>query len=117
MSTSQNVETCKKGYAAFAAGDVETVMSLYDDDVEWVVPGNSTISGTYRGKAGVTELFAKAGRAVLYDNAQPFPRRRRCRGHPHPSHRRRRIRTPSRCGHLPRRQNRQNPELRGHCHA
>ena len=60
MSTSQNVETCKKGYAAFAAGDVETVMSYYDDDVEWVVPGNSTISGTYRGKAGVTELFAKA---------------------------------------------------------
>ena len=60
MSTSQNVETCKKGYAAFAAGDVETVLSYYDDDVEWVVPGNSTISGTYRGKAGVTELFAKA---------------------------------------------------------
>ena len=59
MSISQNVETCKKGYAAFAAGDVETVMSLYDDDVEWVVPGNSTVSGTYRGKAEVTELFAK----------------------------------------------------------
>ena len=60
MSISQNVETCKKGYAAFAARDVETVMSLYDDDVEWVVPANSTISGTYRGKAGVTQLFAKA---------------------------------------------------------
>jgi len=59
MSTSQNVETCKKGYAAFAAGDVETVLSYYDDDVEWVVPGNSTVSGTYRGKAEVTELFAK----------------------------------------------------------
>jgi ketosteroid isomerase-like protein len=59
MSTSQNVETCKKGYAAFAAGDVETVMSLYDDDVEWVMPGNSTLSGTYRGKAEVAELFGK----------------------------------------------------------
>ena len=59
MSTSQNVETCKKGYAAFAAGDVETVLSYYDDDVEWVVLGNSTVSGTYRGKAEVTELFAK----------------------------------------------------------
>ena len=59
MSTSQNVETCKKGYAAFAAGDVETVLSYYDDDVEWVVPGNSTVSGTYRGKAALTELFAK----------------------------------------------------------
>ena len=59
MATSQNVETSKKGYAAFAAGDVETVLSDYDDNVEFVVPGNSTVSGTYRGKAEVTELFAK----------------------------------------------------------
>ena len=59
MPTSQNVETAKKGYAAFAAGDIETVLSVYDDDVEFVVPGNSTVSGTYRGKAELTELFAK----------------------------------------------------------
>jgi uncharacterized protein len=49
----------KKGYAAFGAGDIETVMSDYDDDVEFVVAGNSAVSGTYRGKAGVAELFAK----------------------------------------------------------
>ena len=60
MSTSQNIETAKKAYAAFAAGDLETAMSNLDDNVEWVVLGNSTISGTYRGKAEVTGLFAKA---------------------------------------------------------
>jgi ketosteroid isomerase-like protein len=27
--------------AAFSAGDLETVMSLFDDDVEWVQPGQS----------------------------------------------------------------------------
>ena len=59
MSTNENVETCKKAYAAFAEGDVETVMTYYDDDVEFVVPGNSTVSGTYRAAAGVTELWAK----------------------------------------------------------
>jgi ketosteroid isomerase-like protein len=59
MSTSQNIESAKKGYAAFAAGDLETAMSDLDDNVEWVVLGNSTVSGTYRGKAEVTELFAK----------------------------------------------------------
>ena len=59
MSASQNIEIAKKGYAAFAAGDLETAMSDLDDDVEWVVLGNSTVSGTYRGKAEVTELFAK----------------------------------------------------------
>jgi uncharacterized protein len=59
MSASQNVEVSKKGYAAFDAGDIETVLSDYDDDVEFVVAGNSAVSGTYRGKAGVAELFAK----------------------------------------------------------
>ena len=56
---SQNVEIAKKAYEAFAAGDLETVLSTFDDDIEFVVPGNSTISGTYRGKAEVTEFFAK----------------------------------------------------------
>ena len=49
----------KKAYDAFAAGDLETVLSTFDDNVEFVVPGNSTISGTYRGKAEVTNFFAK----------------------------------------------------------
>ncbi len=56
---SQNVEMTKKAYEAFAAGDLETVLSTFDDNVEFVVPGNSTISGTYRGKAEVTNFFAK----------------------------------------------------------
>jgi len=56
---SQNVEIAKKAYDAFAAGDLETVLSTFDDNVEFVIPGNSTISGTYRGKAEVTNFFAK----------------------------------------------------------
>jgi hypothetical protein len=56
---SQNVEIAKKAYDAFGAGDLETVLSTFDDNVEFVVPGNSTISGTYRGKAEVTKFFAK----------------------------------------------------------
>ena len=59
MAASQNIEISKKGYAAFDAGDVETVLNDYDDNVEFVVPGNSAVSGTYRGKAEVTEFFAK----------------------------------------------------------
>jgi ketosteroid isomerase-like protein len=40
------------------AGDEQTGGDS-PDDVEWVVPGNSTVSGTYRGKAEVTNFFAK----------------------------------------------------------
>jgi ketosteroid isomerase-like protein len=56
---SQNVETAKKSYGAFAAGDLETVLSTFDDNIEFFLPGNSTISGTYRGKDEVTKFFAK----------------------------------------------------------
>ena len=57
MSEKENKELIKKGYAAFSAGDVETVMDLFDDDIEWVQPGESVVSGTFRGKAEVMETW------------------------------------------------------------
>jgi uncharacterized protein len=57
----QNIELVKAGYAAFIAGDVETVMGLFDDNVEWVQPGNSTISGVYHGKGEVMGYLAQLG--------------------------------------------------------
>ena len=56
---SPNIEIAKKAYDAFATGDLETVLSTYDDNVEFVIPGNTTISGTYRGKDEVTKFFTK----------------------------------------------------------
>jgi ketosteroid isomerase-like protein len=57
---SQNVETAKKGYEAFGAGDVETALADFDDNIEWTIPGNSTLSGTYRGKDQFMEMLGKA---------------------------------------------------------
>ena len=61
----QNIELIKKGYEAFAAGDVETLMSLLDDNVEWVQPGESAISGTYHGKGEFAELLRRMGEKSL----------------------------------------------------
>jgi uncharacterized protein len=55
----RNIETIKNGYDAFTAGDIETVLSLFDDNIEWVQPGNSTISGTYHGKGELGSFLAK----------------------------------------------------------
>src|ERR1700694_2181813 len=55
----RNIEIVKKGYQAFSAGDIETVMSLYDDNIEWVQPGDSVISGTYHGKGELGELLGR----------------------------------------------------------
>ena len=65
MSEQENKELITKGYAAFSAGDVETVMSLFDDDVEWVQPGESAVSGTYHGKAEVMEYMGRMAEKAL----------------------------------------------------
>src|ERR1700712_1483818 len=55
----QNIELVKKGYEAFAAGDIDTVMNLFDDSIEWVQPGDSAISGTYHGKAELGQFIRR----------------------------------------------------------
>ena len=59
MSVSENVDSSKKAYAAFSAGDVETALGNVDDNAEWVVPGNSKLSGTYRSKAEIMGFLMK----------------------------------------------------------
>jgi uncharacterized protein len=63
----RNIEHVKKGYEAFAAGDIEALMGLLDDNIEWVHPGESAVSGTYRGKGEFREFltrFAEKSTAV-----------------------------------------------------
>jgi ketosteroid isomerase-like protein len=59
MAGEQNVETAKAAYAAFSAGDAEAAMARIADDVEWITPGNSAISGTAHGKQEVGALWAQ----------------------------------------------------------
>jgi ketosteroid isomerase-like protein len=59
MSEQDNVEVIKRGYEAFSAGDVEAVMNSFDDDIEWIQPGASAISGTYHGKSEVMEYLGR----------------------------------------------------------
>jgi ketosteroid isomerase-like protein len=68
----QNVDAIKKGYEAFASGDVEGVMGLFDDNIEWIEPGESAISGTYRGKGEVGELMARFGEKGLTATPKRF---------------------------------------------
>jgi uncharacterized protein len=59
MAGERNLETAKRAYAAFSAGDAEGAMASIADDVEWITPGNSAISGTVRGKQEVGALWAR----------------------------------------------------------
>jgi ketosteroid isomerase-like protein len=59
MSEQENKELIERGYAAFSSGDLDSVMSLFDDDIEWVQPGDSAVSGTFHGKTEVMEHFGR----------------------------------------------------------
>jgi ketosteroid isomerase-like protein len=58
MAGEENIEAAKRGYAAFSAGDAEAAMAEMHDDIEWITPGNSAISGTRHGKQELGELWA-----------------------------------------------------------
>jgi ketosteroid isomerase-like protein len=55
----RNIEHVKKGYEAFSAGDIESLISLLDDNIEWVHPGESAISGAYHGKGEFGEFLRR----------------------------------------------------------
>lgn len=57
MSASENKAATQAAYQAFGAGDLEGAMKDMADDIEWIEPGDSTISGTYRGKDEVARFF------------------------------------------------------------
>jgi len=61
MGAEENLAAAKRGYAAFGAGDAATAMAEMVDDIEWVTPGNSAVSGTVRGKQALGEHWAKFG--------------------------------------------------------
>jgi ketosteroid isomerase-like protein len=56
----ENVETIRRGYEAFARGDVEAVLEVLDPDVDWH-PAIAPILGveTVRGREAVRRFFTR----------------------------------------------------------
>jgi uncharacterized protein len=59
MAGEQNVQIAKEAYAAFSAGDADKAMENMAEDIEWIVPGDSAISGTLHGKQEVAAAWGK----------------------------------------------------------
>jgi uncharacterized protein len=54
-----NVEQARRGYAAFATGDMATLAELMAPDVVWHVRGVGPLSGDYRGREQVFGFFGR----------------------------------------------------------
>lgn len=72
MSAEDNKQAAKDGYAAFSAGDAEGAMANISDSIEWVVGGDSAVTGTYNGKQEVGGFWAQLGEKGFQTNPTEF---------------------------------------------
>jgi len=51
--SAENAALIRSGYEAFSRGDVQAVLSLFDNDILWHVPGRGPLSHDYHGPSEV----------------------------------------------------------------
>jgi ketosteroid isomerase-like protein len=55
----QSIDVVREVFAAFARGDIERVLELLDEDVEWIEPAGYWVApGRSRGRAAVEAIIA-----------------------------------------------------------
>jgi ketosteroid isomerase-like protein len=59
IGTTDNAALIRRGYEAFAVGDIETVMSLFDPAIAWYSPDTVSFGGHYTGHSEVGQFFSK----------------------------------------------------------
>jgi len=57
----ENAEIIRRGYQAFNAGDVNTLMELFDENASWQTPGRSSAAGDRKGREAVFAQFGRYG--------------------------------------------------------
>ena len=71
-SAQANKEACEAAYRAFSEGDAAAAMENMAESVEWRARGDSALSGTYKGKAEIAELWAKIAEKGLKTEPHDF---------------------------------------------
>jgi len=67
----ENVEIVRRSFAAISEGDVEGLLELYDQDVQFLpLTGTRVESGGYQGHDGVRAYFAEV--ADVWDELRPY---------------------------------------------
>jgi uncharacterized protein len=60
MQQNSNVDIVRRGYEAFGRGDLDTLMTLFAEDISWVTPGppeQLPTAGIRRGPQQVADFF------------------------------------------------------------
>ena len=71
MNVQENVQIVKDGFAAFGRGDIQGLLALFAEDIEWITPGEYPLAGAHCGHAGVADLFQKESEMVEISFLEP----------------------------------------------
>lgn len=61
MGSEENAALVRRGYEAFSAGDMDTLMGLFAEDARWHAAGNGAISGVKQGRDEILAYFGELG--------------------------------------------------------
>jgi uncharacterized protein len=63
MNEQENINLVKQSYERFLQGDIEGIIKMCADDVEWEIPGPSDIptAGKYKGAEQLGQFFSTLG--------------------------------------------------------
>lgn len=57
----QNIATVRRGFDAFAKGDVETLKTLIAPSANWNAPETGVLKGNYKGVQAILQYFGQLG--------------------------------------------------------
>ena len=57
----ENAALIRRGYEAFNKADMETLTEIFDENVNWHTPGQSSIAGDYKGRMATFTQFGRYG--------------------------------------------------------
>ena len=69
----KNVEIVRSGYDCVGRGDIEGLLALFDDAIEWKTPGPKELptAGTRRGRQQVAEFFQTMDKVFEITRMEP----------------------------------------------
>lgn len=73
MDSQQNKQMVLRGYQLFQAGDINGLLQLFADDIEWIGSPAEFVafSGDYHGKQEVAQFFADMDKAQETEQFEP----------------------------------------------
>lgn len=69
----QNLDVVRRGYDAFGRGDLDALLGLFDDNIEWTSPGPPDLptAGTRRGRQQVAAFFGAVDQVYEIQRFEP----------------------------------------------